>query len=101
VIEGLFHAQCVYSAATGRRWLPAIAATAGETSSDETLVERIADGNKVGMQRVRKTGRTASRGPVRSHSALTMPHVGLFDYGGKIQTEALPTPDRDRRKRAS
>jgi RNA polymerase sigma-70 factor, ECF subfamily len=39
--------------------VPAIAATAGETSSDETLVERIAAGNKLAMQALFARHRTS------------------------------------------
>jgi RNA polymerase sigma-70 factor, ECF subfamily len=39
--------------------VPAIAATAGETSSDETLVERIAAGNKLAMQALFARPRTS------------------------------------------
>jgi RNA polymerase sigma-70 factor, ECF subfamily len=39
--------------------VPAIAATAGETSSDENLVERIAAGNKLAMQALFARHRTA------------------------------------------
>src|SRR2546421_1309957 len=39
--------------------VPAIAATAGETSSDEILVERIAAGNKLAMQALFARHRTS------------------------------------------
>jgi RNA polymerase sigma-70 factor (ECF subfamily) len=59
VIEGNLHAQCIRPRRAAVAGVPAIAAPAGETSSDEILVERIAAGNKLAMQALFARHRTS------------------------------------------